>query len=139
MTTATQVLSSVFLLAGAALSLIAGIGLIRLPDVFARMHAATKPATLGLVLLATGAAIAVGTVAELLTLSLVVALQSLTAPTGAHLVGRAVARAGVGRRHLVVDQTPRPQEPQLLAPFLPPQMSKSGDYYRRDDGTGRTR
>jgi len=107
--TLTDALSAIFLLSGASLSLIAGIGVLRLPDVFARMHAATKPATLGLVLLAIGAGFAVGSVAEWLTFSLVVALQFLTAPAGAHLVGRAAARAGIARDHLVVDDLPRPR------------------------------
>jgi multicomponent Na+:H+ antiporter subunit G len=105
--TVTQGIGSVFLLAGAALSFLSGVGILRLPDVFARMHAATKPATLGLVFLAIGAAFVVGTTAEWLTLSLIVALQFLTAPAGAHLVGRAAARAGVARDHLVADELPR--------------------------------
>lgn len=109
--TPTDVVSAIFLLSGASLSLVAGIGVLRLPDVFARMHAATKPATLGLVLLAIGAAFAVGSVAGWLTLSLVVALQFLTAPAGAHLVGRAAARAGIARDHLVADDLPRPRRP----------------------------
>jgi hypothetical protein len=57
--------------------------------------------------LAIGAGLAVGTLAEWLALSLVVALQLLTAPAGAHLVGRAAARAGIARNHLVVDELPR--------------------------------
>ena len=55
---AGQIVASVLLLLGSALALVAGIGLVRLPDVFARMHAATKPATLGLLLVCVGAAIA---------------------------------------------------------------------------------
>jgi len=105
--TPTEAISAVFLLAGAALSFLAGVGLLRLPDVFARMHAATKPATLGLVFLAVGAAFGVGSVAEWLTMSLIVALQFLTAPAGAHLVGRVAARVGVASDQLVRDDLPR--------------------------------
>ncbi len=104
---ATDVLSACFLIGGAALSLIAGIGVLRLPDVLARMHAATKPATLGLVMLAIGAALAVTSIAETITLILVVMLQFLTVPAGAHLVGRVAARAGVERDDLVLDELPR--------------------------------
>ena len=107
----TQVIGSVFLLAGAALSFLSGVGLLRLPDVFARMHAATKPATLGLVFLAIGAAFTVGSLAEWLTMALVVALQFLTAPAGAHLVGRVAARAGVASEQLVRDDLPRVDRP----------------------------
>ncbi|HVM09405.1 MAG TPA: monovalent cation/H(+) antiporter subunit G [Acidimicrobiales bacterium] len=89
-----DVIAAALLLSGTSLAVIAGIGLHRFPDVFARMHAATKPATLGLVLVLAGAALQVdrpGAVAKLL---LVLAFQFITAPVGAHMVGRAAYRAG---------------------------------------------
>ena len=89
-----DLLSGGLIVVGASLSVLAGVGLHRFPDVFARMHAATKPATLGLVLVLSGAALQMregGAVAKLL---LVIALQFVTAPVGAHLVGRAAYRAG---------------------------------------------
>ena len=54
-----DVLSAALLLAGVALSVVAGVGLVRFPDVFSRMHAATKPATLGILLVGCGAALRV--------------------------------------------------------------------------------
>lgn len=87
-------ISAVLLLTGAALSVLAGIGLHRFPDVFARMHAATKPATLGMVLILAGAGLQVGEPGDVAKLLLVIALQFVTAPIGAHLVGRAAYRAG---------------------------------------------
>lgn len=89
-----DIVSSVLLLAGALLAVIAGAGLQRFGDVFSRMHAATKPATLGLVLVLVGAALRMpdpGSVAKLL---LVIVLQFATAPVGSHLVGRAAYRRG---------------------------------------------
>ncbi len=89
-----EVVASILMLAGGVLALIAALGLQRFRDVFARMHAATKPATMGLALLLVGATFVVpgpGPVAKLL---LVVLLQFITAPVGAHLVGRAAFRAG---------------------------------------------
>jgi multicomponent Na+:H+ antiporter subunit G len=53
-----DVLAAALTLAGAALALVAGVGMVRFPDVFARMHAATKPATLGLLLIVLGALLA---------------------------------------------------------------------------------
>ncbi|MGH9153349.1 MAG: monovalent cation/H(+) antiporter subunit G [Acidimicrobiales bacterium] len=90
----TDVVSSALLVAGTSLAVIAGIGLQRFPDVFARMHAATKPATLGLVLVLAGAALRMERAGEVAKLLLVVALQFVTAPVGAHMVGRAAYRAG---------------------------------------------
>ena len=43
-----EILVSIFLLIGAFFILIGGIGMIRLPDLFMRLHAPTKASTLGL-------------------------------------------------------------------------------------------
>lgn len=83
------------MLAGALLTLLAAIGLHRFPDIFARMHAATKPATLGLVLLVAGASLVVGRGPVALKLGLAAALQFITAPVASHMVGRAAYRSGV--------------------------------------------
>lgn len=92
--TVLDVVSGVLIVAGCLLGLLGGIGMVRLPDVFARMHAATKPPTLGLVLVAAGAILRVDDVADVTLLVLVVMLQFLTAPVGAHLVGRSAYSSG---------------------------------------------
>ena len=46
-----DVLSAVFMIVGATMSLGAAIGLLRFPDLLSRMHSATKPQVLGLFLL----------------------------------------------------------------------------------------
>ena len=89
-----EVIGGAMLLVGALLAAIAGVGLQRFPDVFARMHAATKPATLGLALVLGGAALLVPDVGNKAKLLLVAALQFVTAPVGSHLVGRAAYRSG---------------------------------------------
>ena len=90
-----DVIAGVLIVTGAVLGLLGGIGVFRLPDVYARMHAATKPPTLGLVLVAAGAILQVEALADVSLLVLVVMLQFLTAPVGAHLVGRAAHSSGV--------------------------------------------
>jgi len=85
---------SFLLLTGVSLSLLAGIGLQRFPDVFARMHAATKPATLGLVLILVAAALRLSDGGDVVKLLVIAAAQFITAPLGAHMVGRAAHRAG---------------------------------------------
>lgn len=89
-----DVIAGVLIVAGCLLGLLGGIGVLRLPDVFGRMHAATKPPTLGLVLVAAGAVLRVDSVADVTFLVLVVGLQFLTAPVGAHLVGRSAYASG---------------------------------------------
>ena len=59
------------------------------------MHAATKPATLGLVLIVAGASIRLNDPGDTAKLLLVLVFQFITAPIGAHLVGRAAYRSVV--------------------------------------------
>ena len=100
-----DVISAVLLLGGVSFSLIAGVGLVRLPDVFSRMHAATKPSTLGLVLVLLGAALQMQDGGDVVKLLLVGAFTFVTAPVGAHMIGRSSYRSGVeGLDDLVVDE-----------------------------------
>jgi multicomponent Na+:H+ antiporter subunit G len=100
-----DVIVSVLILAGVALALLAALGLQQFPDVFGRMHAATKPATLGLLLIATGAAVHLGEPPAIAKLALVVILQFVTAPVAAHMVGRAAYHTGtVLSEETIVDE-----------------------------------
>jgi multicomponent Na+:H+ antiporter subunit G len=100
-----DLLSAALMLTGVALAVIAAIGLVRLPDLFSRMHAATKPTTLGLALVLLGAALRMETGGDAAKLLLVGAFTFLTAPVGAHVLGRSAYRAGTGGLdHLVVDE-----------------------------------
>jgi multicomponent Na+:H+ antiporter subunit G len=92
---ALDLAGAISLVLGATLALIGAIGLVRLPDLYARMHAATKPQTLGLLLILLGLALSVRTWASVATLLIIVAAQALTAPVSAHMLGRAGYRAGV--------------------------------------------
>ncbi len=92
---AVTAIAAALILAGAALFLLAGIGLLRFPNLFARMHAATKPATLGMILVVSGTALEVGGTANVTRLLLVIALQLVTAPIAAHMIGRASHQGGV--------------------------------------------
>lgn len=91
-------------LVGVVLAVVAGVGLVRFPDVFTRMHAATKPSTLGLLLVCVGAALVLDDGTDRAKLLLVAAFQFITAPVAAHMVGRAAYGAGVGLRDLDVDE-----------------------------------
>jgi multicomponent Na+:H+ antiporter subunit G len=81
--------------AGAALMLLAGIGILRFPDTLVRTNAATKAAGLGVACVLAGAAFAFGTVEAGIKLGIAVLLQFATAPVSGHVIGRAAHRAGV--------------------------------------------
>lgn len=81
-----DVVGPVLLLAGAALFFFAGIGTVRFNNLYARMHAATKAPTLGLVLVATGVALQMSVGHGKVLLAVVFVF--LTAPCAAHMLGR---------------------------------------------------
>ena len=93
------------LLAGSFLCLTAGLGLVRFPDVLARMHAGTKPQVLGVLLVMIGGVIRLHGWSATWMLLLVAVFQMLTAPVSAHMVSRvAYRRRHVRRDLLVVDE-----------------------------------
>ncbi|WP_229052135.1 monovalent cation/H(+) antiporter subunit G [Aeromicrobium sp. Leaf350] len=91
----TDVIAGIFLVTGALLALAASIALVRFPDVFSRMHAATKPQTLGLICILVGLALRLQTTVATTTVLLIIAFQLLTAPVASHMVGRAGHRIGL--------------------------------------------
>ena len=105
MTALADVVAFTCLLAGAALCLTAGLGLVRFPDVLSRMHAGTKPQVLGVLLVMVGGAIRLSGFAATWMLLLVAVFQLLTAPVSAHMISRvAYRRRHVRRDLLLVDE-----------------------------------
>lgn len=104
-TTVADVASAACMLLGATLALVAAIGIIRLPDLLSRMHAATKPQVLGLVLVLTGLALRFRDPEVVGLLALVALFQMITSPVANHMVARAAVRAGqLDRDRLVCDE-----------------------------------
>lgn len=115
MTAVGEVASAVLLLLGAAMCLLGALGLVRLPSVLSRLQAATKPQTLGLLLLLGGAALRVPPESAV-TLLLVAAFLVVTAPVVSQLVGRSTYRSDTIRREALVvdelaDRMPREEQP----------------------------
>jgi multicomponent Na+:H+ antiporter subunit G len=83
-----DIVVAVLMLTGATMAFTASIGILRFPDTMTRMHAATKPQTLGLILVLLGAGVRLwGTIDfGMLVLSGIFAL--ITAPVIAHRVGK---------------------------------------------------
>ncbi|MBQ1055100.1 monovalent cation/H(+) antiporter subunit G [Micromonospora sp. C32] len=100
--TVLDTVAGVCLIAGALLSLAAGIALIRFPDVLSRMHAAAKPQVLGLLLVLLGCALRLRTGVDITTLVLVGLFQLATAPVAAHMVGRTAYPHDDIRRDLLI-------------------------------------
>ncbi|GLJ60740.1 MULTISPECIES: monovalent cation/H(+) antiporter subunit G [Microbacterium] len=95
----------VLVLVGALLCLTAAIGLLRFRDVPSRLHAATKPQVLGLLLIAIAAALSLRSWAAVAMLVPIVVIQMATAPLSAHMVGRQAYRnRTIDEESLFVDE-----------------------------------
>lgn len=84
---------AVLVLTGASFCLVGAFGMLRLPDVPSRLQAATKPQSLGLLLILLGVALRLEP-PQAVALVLVGLLQVMTAPVLSQLAGRAAYRTG---------------------------------------------
>jgi multicomponent Na+:H+ antiporter subunit G len=87
------VIGEIVILLGCALTLLAGIGVLRFGDVFERMHALTKASSAGLILVLVGSALLLPNINDVTTLALAAFLQVLTLPVAANLIAGATYRA----------------------------------------------
>jgi multicomponent Na+:H+ antiporter subunit G len=83
------------MLIGAIFTFIAALGVVRLPDLFMRMHANTKSATLGVGFIMLGAAVYFGDITVTTRALAVVLFLIITAPISSHLLARAAYFSGI--------------------------------------------
>lgn len=103
--TIADVLAAGCLLLGSALTLAAGVGVLRFPDLLARIHAGAKPQILGVVLALIGLGLRLRSGPVVATLTLVAIFQLVTAPVSASFVARAGYRTGkIDPDYLVADE-----------------------------------
>lgn len=120
-----EILLSIFLLIGAFFMLVGGIGLVRLPDLFMRLHAPTKSSTLGLGSFLIGAIIfsaihsRFGFAEVLITL-----FAFITAPVSANLMAQAAL-------HLRL-RSMSGEVPETLERPLPWQRSRRRSFYHKN-------
>lgn len=89
-----EYVAGVLVIVGALFSLIAGIGVLRLPDLFTRMHAAAKVGTVGAGFVLLGVAAAAFDVSVVLRALIGIGFLVLTTPVSAHLLARAAYLTG---------------------------------------------
>lgn len=90
-----DILLSVLILIGGAFCFIAGLGVLRLPDVLIRMHASTKAGTLGSGLILVAVAVFFTDTATTTRAIATILFLLITAPVAAHMIGRAAFKTGV--------------------------------------------
>lgn len=98
-------LAAFFLVAGAAWVAVAALGLVRLPDLYLRMHSVAKAGTLGCGFILVGVALARPELGVVLRVVGAILFLFLTAPVASHLIGRAAHRTKTPQwQGTVVDQ-----------------------------------
>ncbi|MFI6902791.1 cation:proton antiporter [Nonomuraea sp. NPDC050394] len=90
----TDILAGTCLLLGAALTFVAGIGLVRFPGTLARMHAGSKPQVPGILLILAGMWLREPTAATGGPLLIVGCAQIITVAVATYVVGRAAYLSG---------------------------------------------
>lgn len=91
---AQDFIAGTLILIGAAFALVASIGLLRLPDLYTRMHAASKAGTLGSGVMLIALAVFADDKAIVTRAMAGVVFFLLTAPVSAHLLAKAAYESG---------------------------------------------
>lgn len=123
-----DLLTGALMLIGASFMLIASLGVLRLPDLFLRMSASTKAATIGTGSVLLAAAVYFGEVGVTSRALATIVFLLLTTPIAAHMLGRAGYFSGVALSDLTLIDELRGQYDPLThrldcvepAPTLPP-------------------
>lgn len=89
---ALDIVASVLIICGAVLALTAAIGIVRFADTLSRMHPATKPQAIGIVMIMIGSVIRLRGNADIWMLVLVALFTVVTVPVIAHMLGRVAYR-----------------------------------------------
>ena len=92
----TEWVPAFMVLLGASFMLLAAVGVLRLPDVWMRMHASTKSATFGIGCMAIGLAVShLHEMGVVMRSIIIIGFVFQTAPVAAHMIGRAAYLMGV--------------------------------------------
>ncbi|BET57585.1 monovalent cation/H(+) antiporter subunit G [Geobacter sp. 60473] len=107
---------------GTFFSVVAAIGIVRFPDLYMRLSAATKASTLGASLMLAGAGLFFDDAAVTGKITAIIIFIVLTAPVAAHMLGRAAYFSGV----------------PLWEKSVRDDLASSGEWCNRDDDRGTT-
>ncbi|MEV0947947.1 monovalent cation/H(+) antiporter subunit G [Rhodococcus sp. NPDC049939] len=106
MNTTMHVIAATLMLCGSLFSLTAAIAIVRFPDTLRRMHAATKPQVVGLIMVLVGTVIQLRGNVDIWMLILACIFILVTAPVIAHRVGRVAYQEQQGRKGVASPSSP---------------------------------
>lgn len=90
-----ELITAILIIIGALFMFLGSIGILRMPDLFLRMSATTKVTALGVALMLLAAAIYFNEMGVVARAVAILVFVLLTAPVGAHMIGRAAYFTGV--------------------------------------------
>lgn len=85
----TEMVTGIFLILGSFIVLLAGIGVVKMPDIYTRMSATSKASTLGVSIILITTGFFFGTTEIITRTLLIVIFLMITAPVASHLLGKA--------------------------------------------------
>lgn len=108
----SDIVTSVLMLTGSLLMLLSAIGIVRMPDLYTRMHAATKVGTVGVSAVVLAVAVHFEHMKVVAPSLLIIVFFLATAPVAAHMIGRAGYEFGVALwEKSVIDEWKKQKRP----------------------------
>lgn len=92
--TLREIISALFMIAGAVFFLASAIGMLRLPDFYSRIHASGNSETLGCMLSFIGLIIYEGLTLTSLKMAMIFIIVFLANPIGSHILSKAAYKSG---------------------------------------------
>ena len=125
----SEYIAAAALLIGAFFMLVASLGLVRFPDLYTRMHGATKATTFGMGGILIAVALTFGSPDVAAQSILALFFLFLTAPVSGHLISRAAYRQGPNLAPIttVDDYGPYLEEEKAAAKAANEEKSDEGD------------
>ena len=100
-----DIVSWVLLLAGGFFVFVGGVGALRMPDLYTRMHAASLTDTLGTLLMLLGLVLQAGMTLSAVKIFAILLFLMLTAPTAAYALANAARLAGLAPERSVEEES----------------------------------
>ena len=85
---------AILILVGAVFAVLGTLGVLRFPDLYTRLHAASKTGPLGAGLILVGAGVSTGDALTILRTLVGIVFLLVVSPVSTHLLARAAARSG---------------------------------------------
>ncbi len=105
--------TAALLIVGSIFILLASLGVAKMPDIFSRMHATTKAATLGASLMMLAVAVFFAELGTVVRSLAVIFFVFFTAPVSAHMIGSAAYLTGIPLWKGTVDENKDSKEPEV--------------------------